>query len=87
MIANIYYTFAIAILPLVIYMKLWRSSVSTFLFVLAAAWCAITSQMMLGDESIRFGVMLVIEVYAIIRAIAKPATDTWKIGGKSSASC
>ena len=72
----LYQTFALGFLPAAIYMRLWRNSVSTFLFVLASAWCALTAPPE-ANEAVRFGGLLAFEIAAIVRAIIKPENDRW----------
>jgi len=75
-ITTIYQTFAIAFLPAAIYMRLWRNSVSVFLFVVASAWCA-AADMGGASDTVKFAGPLLIELAAIIRAILKPGLDRW----------
>ena len=75
-ISDLYQTFAVAFLPGAIYMRLWKNSVSTFLLVVASAWCAMTSPAE-TSETLRFGGLLLIEIFAVGRAILKPAADKW----------
>jgi len=76
MIAHLYITFALAMFPAAIIIRLWRHSVSTMIFVTASAWCAVTATPELGDESLRFAGLLLLELVAVVRAVAKGANDS-----------
>jgi len=71
-----YLIFALAALPAAIYMKLWKNSVSTFLFVLAIAWIAwVIPECHFVAETKLFGPVFLLELIAMVRAARKAPND------------
>ena len=71
----LYQTFAIAVFVYGIYTRLWRSSVSTMIFITAAAWCVMLDPGT-SDETLRYGGLLLFEFVAVLRAVWKPRNDS-----------
>ena len=69
--------FSTAMIPAAFFMRLWRHSVSTFIFVLVAGGCSACAFAKNYDESIAGIVISAVELYLVIRAVMKTPQDVW----------
>ena len=66
--------FAIAVLVYAVYMKMWKYSVSTMIFVVSSAWCVLLDPGS-GDDTIRYSGLMILETVAVLRAGLKAEGD------------
>lgn len=76
MIEQIFIAVSVLMLPFAIYIKLWRRSVSTMLFIAACCWISINLHRYDSGEHWEWGVVLGILVAAFLRAVLKRDNDT-----------
>jgi len=79
--------FSIAMLPAAFFIRLWRHSVSTFIFVVIASGCSFCAAVRGYNETDAATAIALVEAYLVFRAVMKVPQDKWFPGPRHHEKC
>jgi len=69
--------FSISMIPAAFFIRLWRHSVATFLFVMVAGMCSFCAALRGYEEPMMGALISLVEIYLVFRAVMRTPSDEW----------